>query len=34
VVGTLAAWRLSQSRQRRRAKTVTTAQRLPEPVGA
>jgi type II secretory pathway pseudopilin PulG len=34
VVGALAAWRLSQSRQRRRAKAVATAQRLPEPVGA
>jgi hypothetical protein len=34
VVGALAAWRLSESRQRRRAKTVTTAPRLPEAVGA
>ncbi|HYJ72778.1 MAG TPA: TSUP family transporter, partial [Actinomycetota bacterium] len=34
VVGALAAWRLSQSRQLRRAKAVATAQRLPEPVGA
>jgi uncharacterized protein len=34
VVGALAAWRLSQSRQRRRAKAVAAAQRLPEPVGA
>jgi uncharacterized protein len=35
VVGALAAWRLSQSRQRRRAKAVAAAQqRVPEPVGA
>jgi uncharacterized membrane protein YfcA len=35
VVGALAAWRLTQSRQRRRAKAVAaTAQPVPEPVGA
>jgi lysylphosphatidylglycerol synthetase-like protein (DUF2156 family) len=35
VVGSLAAWRLSQSRQRRRAKAVAAAsQPVPEPVGA
>ena len=36
VVGALAAWRLSQSRQRRRAKAIAgaTAQPVPEPVGA
>jgi hypothetical protein len=34
VVGALAAWRLSQSRQHRRAKTVAAAQRPHEPVGA
>jgi uncharacterized protein len=33
VVGALAAWRLSQSRQRRRAKAVAATQRLSEPVG-
>jgi hypothetical protein len=34
VVGVLAAWRLSQSRQRRRAKALAGAQPMPEPVGA
>ena len=34
VVGVLAAWRLSQSRQRRRAKALAGAQPIPEPVGA
>ena len=35
VVGTLAAWRLSQSRQRRQARATTAAaQPVPEPVGA
>jgi hypothetical protein len=36
VVGALAAWRLSQSRQRRQAKAIAgaTAQPVPEPVGA
>jgi hypothetical protein len=35
VVGALAAWRLTQSRQRRRARVLArTAQPLPEPVGA
>ena len=35
VVGAVAAWRLTQSRQRRRAKAVAaTAQPGPEPVGA
>ena len=35
VVGALAAWRLTQSRQRRRAMAVLAAgQRVPEPVGA
>ena len=35
VVGALAAWRLTQSRQRRRAMAVLAAgQRAPEPVGA
>jgi uncharacterized membrane protein YfcA len=34
VVGALAAWRLTQSRQHRRAKALAAAQPLPEPVGA
>jgi hypothetical protein len=35
VVGSLAAWRLSQSRRRRRALAIAAAsQSLPEPVGA
>jgi hypothetical protein len=34
VVAVLAAWRLSQSRQRRRAKALAGAQPIPEPVGA
>jgi uncharacterized membrane protein YfcA len=34
VVGTLAAWRLAQSRRRRRARVAAAAQRVPEPVGA
>src|SRR5215218_689594 len=34
VVGALGAWRLSQSRQRRRAKALAGAQPIPEPVGA
>jgi hypothetical protein len=34
VVGALASWRLSQSRQRRRAKALAGAQPIPEPVGA
>jgi hypothetical protein len=35
VVGALAAWRLTQSRQRRRAMAdLTAGQRVPEPVGA
>jgi hypothetical protein len=34
VVGALAAWRLSQSRQRRRAKAIGATQPVPEPVGA
>jgi lysylphosphatidylglycerol synthetase-like protein (DUF2156 family) len=34
VVGALAAWRLAQSRQRRRDRAVAAGQPLPEPVGA
>ena len=35
VVGAVAAWRLAQSRQRRRARAIAaTAQPVPEPVGA
>jgi hypothetical protein len=34
VVGTLAAWRLRQSHQRRRAKAIAASQPVPEPVGA
>jgi hypothetical protein len=34
VVGALAAWRLAQSRRRRRAKASATAQPVAEPVGA
>jgi hypothetical protein len=35
VVGAVAAWRLTQSRQRRRAMAALTAgQPVPEPVGA
>ncbi|HEV3398706.1 MAG TPA: TSUP family transporter, partial [Actinomycetes bacterium] len=33
VVSALAAWRLRQSRQRRRAKAIAAAQPVPEPVG-
>ena len=33
-VGALAAWRLSQSRERRRAKALAGTQPIPEPVGA
>jgi uncharacterized membrane protein YfcA len=34
VVGALAAWRLTQSRQRRRDRAVAAGQPVPEPVGA
>jgi uncharacterized membrane protein YfcA len=34
VVGALAAWRLAQSRQRRRARSLAAAQPVAEPVGA